>query len=71
MTLEIHKAKLCPLCRKDNKCGITNNPSVGVCWCFEAGFPKEIFDQLPPNSEKVCICENCLKEFSLHNNIIE
>lgn len=59
----MHQAKLCPLCQKNNKCGMTNNASTEVCWCFEANFPKEIFDQLPPDREKVCICEKCLIEF--------
>ncbi|ATP40400.1 hypothetical protein CSE16_10260 [Solibacillus sp. R5-41] len=63
MTLEMNQAKLCPLCQKGNKCGMTDNPSTGECWCFKVVFPKEIFDQLPPDREKVCICENCLVEF--------
>lgn len=64
MTLEMNQAKLCPLCQKDNKCGMTGNSSTGICWCYTKSFPKEIFDQLPPvRQKKVCICENCLVEF--------
>lgn len=67
MTLEIYEAKLCPLCQKDNKCGLTNNPLARDCWCFKAGFPKEIFELLPPDREKVCICEICMVEFKSQN----
>ncbi|MEK4425490.1 cysteine-rich CWC family protein [Solibacillus sp. FSL K6-1523] len=64
MTLEMNQAKLCPLCKKDNKCGMTDNSSTEVCWCYSKSFPKEIFDQVPlDRQKKVCICENCLVEF--------
>ncbi|MGE7024202.1 cysteine-rich CWC family protein [Bacillus cecembensis] len=63
MIVEVRQAKLCPLCQKDNHCGMTDNPSTETCWCFHVGFPKAIFDQLPSDREKACICENCLVEF--------
>ncbi|MEG0472629.1 MAG: cysteine-rich CWC family protein [Solibacillus sp.] len=63
MTIKGHLAKLCPLCQKDNQCGMTANSSTGTCWCFHTSFPKEIFNQLPPDRVEVCICENCLVAF--------
>ncbi len=63
MTLELRKAELCPLCQKNNNCYMANTLSSEVCWCFEADFPKEIFEQLPSDREKICICKNCLSEF--------
>lgn len=71
MIFEVQETKLCPLCKKDNDCGMNNNSSAGACWCFEEAFPIDIFNQLPIECERICICENCLKEFSLDNNIIE
>ena len=70
MTLEIHDAILYPLCQKDNEYGMTNNSSAGASWCFEEAFLKEIFNQLQIDRERVCICQNCSKVFSFHNNIL-
>ncbi|MFJ7935947.1 cysteine-rich CWC family protein [Sporosarcina sp. NPDC096371] len=63
MTQELSETELCPLCRKQNDCCIAKDSFTEKCWCFKASFPKEIFDLLPSESEKVCICQNCLIRF--------
>ncbi len=63
MRIEVIETELCPFCKKNNNCLISKDQSSEGCWCFEASFPKEIFDLLPPDREKVCICKNCLEEF--------
>lgn len=53
----------CPLCKNNNQCCISNDGSAEGCWCTDAFFPRGIFDLLPAEREKVCICQNCLEEF--------
>ncbi|MBU8878519.1 cysteine-rich CWC family protein [Bacillus sp. FJAT-29790] len=58
------KNEYCPLCGKSNYCCNSLDKSLGICWCSEENFPKEIFDLVPPDQlRKVCICKNCLEQF--------
>ncbi len=53
----------CPLCRKENKCGIHSNEPLN-CWCTKETFPEELLDLVPDESKrKQCICKDCLNTF--------
>ncbi|APW65993.1 MULTISPECIES: cysteine-rich CWC family protein [Arcobacteraceae] len=55
------KAKLCPFCKKDNKCGVLNASS---CWCMSTKIPEELKELIPKESKmKSCICKSCVEEF--------
>ncbi|WAH39716.1 cysteine-rich CWC family protein [Alicyclobacillus fastidiosus] len=57
-------SNVCPLCGMDNHCGNVAGKPHGTCWCDKEVFPKEIFEKRPLNqSEKSCICQNCLDKF--------
>ncbi|WP_248734190.1 cysteine-rich CWC family protein [Neobacillus rhizosphaerae] len=66
MTLGINETERCPLCNSSNNCCNSQDKSLGICWCSEEDFPKEIFDLVPPDQlRKTCICKNCLEQFRL------
>ncbi|MDF2652679.1 MAG: hypothetical protein K0Q73_8484 [Paenibacillus sp.] len=60
-------AVTCPICRMNNKCGVTAGmPEGGKCWCMEGPrFPKEIFELIAAEERgKSCICKDCLDKFN-------
>jgi len=58
------QAKRCPLCGNDNGCAVLAGKPVEACWCGTAGFPREIFELIPPEERrKACICSECLRAF--------
>jgi hypothetical protein len=55
--MEIDPAR-CPLCGKDNKCGMVAGASK--CWCFNTSVDCAVLAQLPPEAKGVaCVCEAC------------
>lgn len=64
MSLSIKESENCPLCMKSNNCCNSQDKSLGVCWCSEEIFPKEIFEIVPADElRRTCICKSCLEEF--------
>ncbi|WP_286924786.1 MULTISPECIES: cysteine-rich CWC family protein [Lysinibacillus] len=57
MTVEVNN---CPLCGKENHCGIVNGQKD--CWCMAVYFPEEIFQAVPQELRK-CICQKCLDTY--------
>ncbi|MBD8005055.1 cysteine-rich CWC family protein [Bacillus norwichensis] len=58
------KDEECPICGHLNKCCYSQNKKLGICWCSEEAFPKEIFEQVPQEYLfKTCICKKCLEKF--------
>jgi hypothetical protein len=52
----------CPLCNKDNQCGLEAGQTIEACWCSKAVFPKGILELVPEEQqEKSCICKSCLE----------
>jgi hypothetical protein len=50
----------CPLCGKDNQCGVKNND----CWCFFTKVPMELREQIPAEKRgEACICQKCVEQF--------
>lgn len=48
----------CPLCSKQNGCGMAAGNTS--CWCFSAQIPAEVLARMPPAAQGVvCICEAC------------
>ena len=58
MTFE---SKLCPFCKKDNKCKVLKPSS---CWCMKTKIPEELKLLVPSSKKnKSCICKTCVEEF--------
>ncbi|MCZ2257378.1 cysteine-rich CWC family protein [Sporosarcina sp. G11-34] len=58
----------CPLCNQSNNCCNSKDKSLGICWCNEESFPREIFNQVPPDQlRKLCICKSCLEKFKIEH----
>lgn len=54
----------CPLCDQPERCGNPEADPGKPCWCYSAGFPKEIFELIPEGQRrKACICPDCLAAF--------
>ena len=54
--------KICPFCKKPNKCQahIPNNN----CWCNKIEIPQEIRKYVPDEYKmKACICQECIELF--------
>ena len=51
----------CPLCGKENHCGIADDKSA--CWCMMEKFPEGIFEAVSKNEPQKCICQNCLHTY--------
>jgi predicted Fe-S protein YdhL (DUF1289 family) len=48
----------CPLCGRDNKCGMVAGAST--CWCFTALVPADVIERVPAESQGVtCVCPEC------------
>lgn len=55
-------SKVCPLCKKPNRCeaDIPNNN----CWCNHTPIPKELREYIPEKYKmKACICKECVSLF--------
>ncbi|KAB7705649.1 hypothetical protein F9802_14075 [Bacillus aerolatus] len=64
MTKGIALVESCPICSKSNNCCNSIDKSLGICWCSQEFFPKEIFELVPPEQlRKTCICKDCLDRF--------
>ncbi|KMY54496.1 hypothetical protein AC623_11710 [Bacillus sp. FJAT-27231] len=64
MTTETSTIENCPICNRANHCCNSMDKNLGICWCSQESFPKEIFDLVPPEQlRKTCICKNCLDQF--------
>jgi hypothetical protein len=56
----------CPICNKDNQCGVEAGQAIEACWCSKADFPKELFAQVSKEQlGKSCICKSCLDKWKL------
>jgi hypothetical protein len=54
----------CPICNKDNKCGVEADQAIDACWCSKTVFPKELIAQLSEKQQgKSCICKACLDKW--------
>ncbi|MFD1956310.1 cysteine-rich CWC family protein [Paenibacillus thailandensis] len=54
----------CPLCGQSGRCGNPEARPDAACWCYTAGFPKEIFSLIPDEKRgQACICPDCLAAF--------
>ncbi|RST57102.1 cysteine-rich CWC family protein [Siminovitchia terrae] len=59
-----NKGEECPICGHHNNCCYSLDKKLGICWCSQESFPKEIFEQVPHEYlYKTCICKNCLEKF--------
>jgi len=59
-------AKTCPLCGKDNRCGLLGQNPTEPCWCTQEVFPSKLLERVPEDSKgKACICRECLEKFHL------
>ncbi|MBA5868957.1 MAG: DNA or RNA helicase of superfamily II [Nitrospira sp. CR2.1] len=48
----------CPLCSRENKCGLANGSKA--CWCFDSPIPSKVLTLLPVEMKGVaCICRDC------------
>lgn len=58
--------ELCPLCKQPNGCQLCSaDAHKGPCWCASATIPEELLARVPPElKNKVCICRQCVAEFS-------
>lgn len=58
--------KLCPFCKKENKCEVQNAKS---CWCMDIKIPEELKQLVPiENKMRTCICKNCVLEYKENEN---
>lgn len=54
-------SKLCPFCKKENKCQVDLNSD---CWCSHTVIPKELREFIPKKYKmKACICKECIHLF--------
>lgn len=53
-------AKRCPLCGRDNQCGMA--AGAPSCWCTKATIPPEVLQAIPESAQgKVCVCPSCAR----------
>lgn len=53
--------KLCPFCKEDNNCKVSEPKS---CWCMTTKVPQKLRELVPINLKmKSCICKNCVESF--------
>ncbi|MGE7843312.1 cysteine-rich CWC family protein [Lysinibacillus sp. NPDC093712] len=55
-----YEEKCCPLCGKENQCGVADGQDA--CWCMNEKFPEGIIGAVS-NEPKKCICQNCLHTY--------
>ncbi|XPV69899.1 MAG: cysteine-rich CWC family protein [Halarcobacter sp.] len=58
----IANPKICPICKKENKCEahIPNND----CWCNHIKVPAKLREFIPEEFKmKACICKDCVELF--------
>lgn len=54
-------SKLCPFCKKENKCQVDTPNS---CWCRKIVIPNGLKELVPKKYKmKACICEECVSLF--------
>ena len=54
--------KICPFCKKENKCQVNNEKTN--CWCMDVKVPNELIKLVPKEYEnKACICKECIELF--------
>ena len=52
------RADRCPLCGRDNACGMVRGDAT--CWCYGAEFSKEALARIPQDRVGVaCLCSDC------------
>lgn len=49
---------LCPICNKENQCGVKNRDEA--CWCTQYIFPE--VDKNTLQLPNVCICQTCAQK---------
>ncbi|WP_407702342.1 cysteine-rich CWC family protein [Vibrio algarum] len=55
--------KLCPFCKKDNRCMAMTSPSE--CWCNSVKVPIELQKLVPIELQrKSCVCSACVALFN-------
>ena len=56
--------KKCPLCNKDNRCGLNHNIQE-QCWCVSENITPTLLAKVPqPLINKSCICQACIDKFN-------
>lgn len=55
-----YEEKRCPLCGKENHCGVVEGQKT--CWCMTEKFPEGIIKAISKEPKK-CICQNCLHTY--------
>lgn len=55
-------AKICPFCKKVNKCMPQNQHA---CWCNNVEIPEQLINRVPERlKRKTCICLACIALFN-------
>ena len=58
MTSQAVDPTRCPLCGRDNTCGMARG--AGTCWCFSTHVPEAVLERVPPALRGIaCVCEEC------------
>ena len=48
----------CPLCGRDNQCGMAQDAET--CWCSGVTIPAEVLERVPADAAgRVCVCPEC------------
>jgi hypothetical protein len=56
--VEIIDPQRCPLCGKENQCGMV--AGKGTCWCFTDSIPEHVMERVPERARDLaCVCERC------------
>lgn len=51
----------CPLCERDNCCGLVTPGATG-CWCYGERVPAGLLRQVPPIDQgRRCVCQACVR----------
>jgi len=51
----------CPLCERDNCCGLVTAGATG-CWCFGEKVPAPLLKQVAPEDRgRRCVCQACVR----------
>jgi hypothetical protein len=51
----------CPLCERDNCCGLVTSGATG-CWCFGEKVPASLLQQVAPEDRaRRCVCQACIR----------
>lgn len=57
----------CPICGKDNSCGMLNGVPHEECWCTKVKVEKEMLEAIPEEYKGLsCICLNCISLYQTH-----